>query len=69
MVGSIVLAVFADVFTGGSLSSKALSFIVKYEDAAAYGESGLSSEELLSSRQGQIDMMLHSIQADPDNWD
>ena len=61
MVGSIVLAVFADVFTGGSLSSKALSFIVKYEGAAAYGESGLSSEELLSSRQGQIDMMLHSF--------
>ena len=69
MVGSIVLAVFADVFTGGSLSSKARSFIVKYEGAAAYGESGLSSEELLASRQGQIDMMLHSIQAEPDNWD
>ena len=61
MVGSIVLAVFADVFTGGSLLSKARSFIVKYEGAAAYGESGLSSEELLASRQGQIDMMLHSF--------
>ena len=60
-VGSIVLAVFADVFTGGSISSKALSFIVKYEGGAAYGETGLSSEWLLSSRQGQIDMMLHSF--------
>ena len=65
MVGSIVLAVFADVFTGGSLLSKARSFIVKYEGGAAYGESGLSSEELMSTRQAQIDSMIHTFKQTP----
>lgn len=65
MVGSIVLAVFADVFTGGSLSSKALSFAIKYDRSSAYGESGLSSEELMSTRQAQIDSMIHTFKQTP----
>ena len=65
MVGSIVLAVFADFFTGGSLSSKALSFAVKYEQSAAYGQSGVTSEEVMYTRQGQIDSMIHIFKQSP----
>ena len=65
MVGSIVLAVFADVFTGGSLSSKALSFAIKYDRSANFGETGVTSEELMSTRQAQIDSMIHTFKQTP----
>jgi hypothetical protein len=66
-VGGILLAVCADIVTGGSVSSKALSFIIKYENGAGwYGsDNALSSEALMASRQGQIDMLLSGIKQSP----
>jgi hypothetical protein len=48
-----------ELVTGGGVSSKVVGFIVKY------GGSSLATEDLMSTRQGQIDMMMLSIREKP----